>query len=127
MIVIRTPLKTVRGLAILICGLFMLVGGIFALTGYGLVLPFFYRLGGTSVSLMGSVYIIIVGFAFTLIGSAELLDQTPNLLYRKELKEVLRAMVEKSNSHPEEKKAAANLLEAVNRHSKIRKSSRKLS
>lgn len=117
MIIIHTPLQTIRGILILGCGVFLLVGGIFALTGHGLDLPFFYRLGGTSVSLMGSIYITVVGFAFTLIGTAELLDRSPNFLYRKELREVLKDIAERSNSYPDEKEAAQNLLDVINRHS----------
>jgi hypothetical protein len=116
LIIIPYPLKVVRGIIILVCGSFMLIGGIFSLTGHGLALPFFYKLGGATMSVMSSVYVTIIGFVFVLLGAAELLDRQPNILYRKEMKEVLKSMTERSNAHPDEIEAAKKLLEAINRH-----------
>lgn len=116
MIVVHAPLKVFRGVVITICGGFLLIGGLFALTGHGLSLPYFYSLGGSEISLMGSVYVTIIGFVFVLLGTAELLDRPAGLLYRRELTEILKSMTTKPDSHPDEREAARVLLNAVNSH-----------
>lgn len=116
LIVINSPLKVIRGILVICCGGFMLIGGVSGLTGHGLSLPFFARLGGSQISLMGSVYIAVVGLVFVLLGSAELLDRPPNALYRKEIKAILKSMVDGS-AHADEREAAKTLLETVNKHS----------
>lgn len=113
MIVIYSPLRIIRGTLITGCGSFMLIGGILSLTGYGLVLPWYQKLGGTSISLMGSLYISIIGFVFVILGVSDLLSRPA----RREIRALLKEMKNSPDSFPDEKEAANALLETINKHS----------
>ena len=91
----------------------MLIGGIASLTGYGLSLPFYNKLGGGSISLMGSLYITMVGIVFFLIGVADLLSRPA----KRELRGLLKEITESPETFPDEKEAARHLLDTLKKHS----------